>query len=619
MDLGIQREQYCLRFESDGTRIVESSQNTDLTGWRAVIADGVIEAVSGFEFKSFSKPQDSDNLQLETTVDAYGEWVTVWERTGTIGQEYLVLADAQGYAPVFYTEDHSTQSVLLASSHQAILGQSPRRVNWGLASLHLASSHRVFQVASAEETIAEGVRILGVDKALLIRPDGTFLIARPSSKSSESYDYQALLQRGVERTIVQLQRVAAQFGSIQLNLSGGRDSRVVLALALAAGVKENIRVITKGPKPQHSQYQQRALGADLKIAGGLVERFGLEWFGGAPAIRHGVPLRQLFESYQSYSSGWNFNAVAANFLSLWTTTEVGLRGGAGELLRSSGLARTAEEWCRTDLDKHPEMGPQQADLILKRLGGLRSSPAWTEFADGSLVRASLLRWEGLPVRTAMDEYFRQFRQRAHFGHHGRFLGMANEMTLHPLGNSDFLSAAGLLSASDREQGLAVFDIIELAYPELNRLPFDDGHWPAGLADRSTTRLPFSPRELPEMRTSSFVSAQEKQIAAVPREIIQHEGFREDRSVPVPTQVSSYNEYLIREIRQGDKSSPETLHELVRGLPPTTKSQKEVMGKLGSIADVMGIHTRPSDLLVFSAKRTRSARLPWTVTTSRPMR
>lgn len=612
----LNREMYSVRFHVDVPVVVRSSRKVSLPRWEPLAADGLIHTGKQFVFRSPVRADDHSGLELEHLLAQYGEWLTVWRRALETGWEYMVIADPQGYCPVFYAVESGTHpSVVVSPSFRSLTDTiPPRDVNWDLAATHLLGSHRVLEVAASEESFADGVKLLGADEALVIQSTGAQIVSRPSNIESASLDYETLVRRGIDRATQQLQSGVKQFGTAQFNLSGGRDSRVVLALAVAAGVQGSLSVITKDPRLGKPGYQQAALGADLEVASTLVAKFGLEWFEGARMLRHGVPLRRMIEMHQSYSSGWNYNAALSNFVALWDDTQLGLRGGAGELLRSSGLAETAESWVQEDSLDPPILDEQSAATIVDRFSHV--SPKWGSVRqlDTTLLTETLLRWQGSTVRAAVNEYFKNFRQRAHFGHHLRSLGRGNEVTFHVLSQPEFMMAAALLSERDRNDGVLVFDIIEACSPTLNRMAFDDGQWADSVFDRSRLRNKRSPG-IVEPSGSSYRQYQDAQVARkrmIPKDIVRHDGFEAARSIPVHDQASEWLRNTVFRIgSSGNGGSGISLDNVFEVAHSESRSLGDLVGKVATLSDIVGEsdYRYDTSTLQFDARSRISPGLP----------
>lgn len=97
----------------------------------------------------------------------------------------------------------------------------------------------------------------------------------------------------------------------RLSLSGGQDSRVILAAANAAGLSDEITITTLPRRP--------ATSADFDIVMALVERFGLELSPGAETL----PVKNPDEP-----------------LTLWAASLMGLYDGFGPRMTNRNLAKT---------------------------------------------------------------------------------------------------------------------------------------------------------------------------------------------------------------------------------------------------------------------------------------
>src|SRR5699024_974362 len=98
-----------------------------------------------------------------------------------------------------------------------------------------------------ESTPTEGVRWIPADSVLEVRAEGYRVVSRPRSAASGSYEQ--MLERGIELAVGDVQHLVDSHERTAINLSGGKDSRVVLALALASGRSGSIHVSATDPTP----------------------------------------------------------------------------------------------------------------------------------------------------------------------------------------------------------------------------------------------------------------------------------------------------------------------------------------------------------------------------------
>lgn len=420
---------------------------------------------------------------LADMIGEAGEWWGVF-RHEQRPDEYVVATDAYnyGYVPyAWYPNDGGT--LYTANGFQAVMGalldEGHRpEVNWPLVSAHLSTSNAFYNQFTADETFAKGVSTLRPGRLLHITPQGSFLRHRDLFTGDYTAgDYDRLLDDGIERAVAQLQALArTDVEDRRIYLSGGRDSRMVMALLAAAGVSEHFTICSANPRTWPGDaYSRKVVKADFDVANTIRKKFGMHWSADGEFAGHDATFEETLQYWQSFRSNQSFAYTARReqFFPLATRMEV--RGAGGEAYRDFWSAKIPK------LPWYPELkhGPDNfhadvetafANMVPRQV--LRPQEWEAAFESYRDTLASLTT-EGFDE--AVDMHFTAFRQRAHFGHGMQTLSR-NGMVVFPPSQPEWVVAGQFLSQAERKSGLICFEVIERTCPELNEIPFDSDQW-----------------------------------------------------------------------------------------------------------------------------------------------
>jgi hypothetical protein len=238
-----------------------------------------------------------------------------------------------------------------------------------------------------------------------------------------------------------------------ISLTGGKDSRMVLAAALRAGVASAFVFQTVGPPGL----------LDVQIATALAEELGLRHEVRFLELKATEPFgdrfRRFVESTAGMVSGWDLEAETG-------TGELRVTGLCGELLRSC--------------EKLPE-GFREGDRITEvfapgRIGRLDL----VRPEASSQLRRELLERLATEPRTDADPLDRAqvhfVTSRMRFTRLGAREELSGDRRVHPLYSGQGLRAALSLDSRDRQSELLVGSILQMVSPRLLKGPFTDKGW-----------------------------------------------------------------------------------------------------------------------------------------------
>lgn len=432
--------------------------------------------------------------------DGTGEWVGLLadERDET----WVAMTDFHGFGHLFYYVHRTTDSsdVYLATTLDVLVDQLRGAgirlaVNWPYAATTLASSHTMLRNQWAEETLIDGVLCLRPDQVLVMSAAGVGPVPRPMTSDPAGRSYDELIDAGVERSTRLLRQVSETIDDVRFFASGGRDSRVVLALLAHAGAAPRVSFVSADPLRWPDKAGRDMLWRDLLVADGLRRDLGRGWYVESEHEDRMLSLDESLRHHQSFYAGKQWVFSAERQLRWPVRPYAAVRGGAGELMRTAySTVRSSKDWAAMG----DTAGTLRADI--HRLHSLcinSAVPLPPELEDAgreSFARA-FAPVPGAGISEQVDGHYRLHRNRVHFGHILHSLHRRSP-AIYPLAMPEFLRAAQLLPFEHRDLGSAAFDVIERLRPELNRQRFAGGSWPEELwrmRDPSFTARPAQPR------------------------------------------------------------------------------------------------------------------------------
>ena len=423
--------------------------------------------------------QLGESLSLAEAESAIGEWFGVfgWSNSGT----RVVVADQFGYQPVYYrsvSNDSGTGTLLVGSSATAIaymaetLGEETKLDATQVQSA-LGTKHAWGITMQSDHSMALGTHILLPGEKIFVN-DGVWSLIESELHGYTDTDYDALLDAGAARAIKQIQ-VAHSLDVDQrhINLSGGRDSRMVMALLAASGLAGEFTITSMNPETWVPASSRPLLRQDLYVASAIGEQYGMDW---SPAFdSEYVPLsfEESLDLWQQFRAHKNFGFKARKGLYVQKGTNIELRGAAGETFR--GFNAVSSLGAHGNWENTPTSIIRDLELVVKDVYSL----GLLDTEGLRLQRQNLQRLVDKFSAPTIEEFLHRrysvFRNRSHFGHTRE--SMANgQLPVLPLSQPEFYKAGALLGPNKMTTDQIAFDLIERLEPSLNTLRFDDGQW-----------------------------------------------------------------------------------------------------------------------------------------------
>lgn len=446
--------------------------------------DFTLERLNGF-LTSEKAPLISDGVSTVSTrlafregKSAIGEWLGIYSNEK--GQ-YLAIGDPFGYQPVYYRFLPTARKLLIGTSPQALADAAlnsgeDNAPNWAQLLASVGTTHAWSITMQSNQSFEANTKVLLPGQHIEI--SNTFWYVSASSFFEPQDEYESLLERGIRRAVQQI-RTASSLNVDQkrINLSGGKDSRMVLALLDAAKVTDEFTVTTMNPQTWLPKSARPALYRDLYVANYLRSQYRLDWT--EPFQQEFVPLsfEASINEWQQYRQHRNFKLRPSNHLYIQNGLNIELRGAAGETFR--GFNAVAGLVTKLSFQNSPKSFKSDVQLLINHLygGGLLLEEQLEEVSEQTY--ALFLELGAETIEDALHRRYTVFRNGSHFGH-TRHSMSHGQIPVLPLSQPEFVQASQLLSTKQRDAGQVAFDIIERTTPALNEITFDGGYWSESL-------------------------------------------------------------------------------------------------------------------------------------------
>lgn len=416
-----------------------------------------------------------ERCKISDIADASGEWTALAADTNGRKARYVFFGDRSGFSPVFYSVLPQKAAVISDSFNGVVhglseLGASPSLNIQNYLTL-VTGKTATFDTLVSSETLAEEIYILKPGEALFVDHDRVEVFSRSSlSPLNDIVDYQQALGIAIEQTSQTIQNFVSTSGSALpiLTLTGGVDSRLVLALLTQTAALRRFKVWTMDPRKSRNPNEQRVHTADVEIANQIRKSYKLQWMEPRRKNKFSVSVEESLARHQSFNSNFSFKFLPSKHLTLFEKKSLTLRGGGGELLRGTTGARLTE----ARYEKYRQRGGNLSAEAWTAKDYLGRSPISDELRPvGEEFLRQQLGASDTSLRMKLDTFYRETRNRAHFGHHRVSAGV-NDHIMQVL-SSPYLQRVQELADYDyvSSNGI-VLDLFKLTEPKLRRFPFE---------------------------------------------------------------------------------------------------------------------------------------------------
>jgi len=304
-----------------------------------------------------------------------------------------------------------------------------------------------------------GVRQLEQGATLAAAAAGTRITSRPLSLPPARGFDPDLLAKGLDQAKAAI-RLAARDGPFDLPITGGKDSRVVLAIALAAGLRDRLTLFTRG----------YAGHPDVEV-------------GAAIAARIGVPHRREPPLGSDLPADLGPEAFLARLRTIAFQTDGGMGGwdnvfgqhiGRGTIV-SGHLGEVLKAYA-----KRPSEGRLDPAAMVRLQAPFDPMEVLQTGARARLVEALTRQMDearaaGAEEADLPDLFYWRNRVPNWLGGIRGVKSFERQPVL-PLGAPALMQLAFRMTAAERKAELAHYKLIEAAAPELLDLPFAHQNW-----------------------------------------------------------------------------------------------------------------------------------------------
>lgn len=434
------------------------------------------------EFSHFQhKP--SKNISLTEILHDCGEWLGLFKNQS---QDYVVCSDYYGYASIFYAvlkTNEALNKLVISSSFRGVADYLSNEgcdltVNWPGVLPHLISNTNIFLTRASDHSFANEIQVLNYNEILLLQKGEVYVVPRKQlERKSNLQSYENLLLQGINTAVSHFSSWAKQTDlNICFNLSGGKDSRVVLAMLLQSECSDQLKIFTANPANLAAGASKDILLKDFEIASKIVEHYDLQWFKRSHYREINLSYHQQLNIWQEFRSNASFE-IKPKTKQIKDCKELRITGIGGELIRSylgNAYKQNFPNWWAKV--KNNQDVQENLRLLFRELcNPWLIEPELYAQAMEHFVQSFMFN-DMNSVLAQLDESYLAYRNRAHAGvsavHH-----FEGALLKYPLCQIQFKQASHLLDPFEEENGRVLFDIIRLTQPELNALEFAAPKWP----------------------------------------------------------------------------------------------------------------------------------------------
>jgi hypothetical protein len=374
----------------------------------------------------------------------------------------LVFADPFGTGRLYAGESDGVHAAGTRSSAVAAAVGCDRRDREALGWLPY------FALVVGSGTGYDGVRLLPAEVSLELDGAG---VARersepdPFANLEPAHDREALLD-AVEADMLDNVRAAAAVPCERrtIRLSGGKDSRVLLALVVRAGVQEAFEFVTLGPEES----------PDVRVARELARRCGIE-LTREDADEAALTAEELEERVRAHAfqtdgllSPWTLKGATA------AEDVLTVSGNFGEVMRANYVNDRRVD-SPDELRRFFRDGMRFDDARLMRQAAReRYQAAAQRWVEGHLER-------GVACTDVVDVFFTRERLRGFWGVAEEVNGLSPQAA--PLQSVAALHAAFRLGQEERRADGLRFELVRRTAEHLLRVPLADVPWSEGALSR----------------------------------------------------------------------------------------------------------------------------------------
>lgn|GEM_PF-7051212 len=374
-----------------------------------------------------------------------------------------LVADNLGNIPLYHS---STPRGALASNSIRLIALALKElglpVKLSLESIATTwfTNHVFGSTQVSKETYVEGVEMCLIGQRVRFDARGMSVTdaVLPETEPLGPGEYRHLLDKGIQEIRESHIGLFNTDRTIVSTLTGGRDSRMMLAALLSLGRESDVYFRTT---PNDDD--------DVRISTGLANYFGLSYAPGDGAVKaehrsYDEDLRRHSMMHMGAKS--LFVPMATSHSAMDGTLSLTLVGAGGELYRSLHTKRFGPDI----LDK--PVNPETVEDWLRGYGSWQNLTDEIREITVASAHASLKEFNPQSIGDALDMHYANYRNRHHFGATAQYNRDRSSVNMHPLMSPALFRLSRRIARPAMMSDRMVFDITRTLNFDLAHLPFD---------------------------------------------------------------------------------------------------------------------------------------------------
>lgn len=451
----------------------------------AMFVDGVISG-NNYNHMFYADFQMAPTLNGKS----YGEYLVVKKTQ----DGYEVNIDPIGYYNLYYSVVSSFEgdALFLSNDFRSLSDAlaSDRKLDFDAWYPVLASQHNIFSNNYSDHTSDSRIKLLQPFHSIIYKNGSLSLSKQDILCHVDDYNsYLAFMEKGIQEVCDNMySSVGNKNHFTELYLSGGKDSRVCLALAMKSlgEGKFNCQTAIPNLKENRPAVEKDVLLDDYKIASHITKKEGLELNASFPSVKYYLKnnaYHRLMESwksnvyFQGYSSNANVSVNRYQLNQIW--------GGSGEMLRATKYFSSLSR--KVSFSNSKCSVKDDASLMFDTIVNPSRSPS-QHARSKDFFLSKFISLDGENIQQKLDSLFMLNRNVFHSGKHRQKFYQNTNIFL-PFSNINFLKASRCLPYEEHEVRKLHSDIIEKCYQRLKDYPYTGDLEAGGLiSDGEVTNL-----------------------------------------------------------------------------------------------------------------------------------
>lgn len=461
------------------------------------------------------EPVDLDDYFLFTQ-KARGTFCLAYAYMNSLCEKVIRFSnDVLGMYPLLYWTDGENIIVTNSPILSETVVRYALKINLERGFSHIANE--IITLTHLDHGPYDGMRFLPFDSEMIVDNKGHIAIKRRYGDDffyRPKEDESILLDRALIELIENIEGIASSSQKIKVaDITGGFDSRLVLALILKAGVQDNFYFNTNGKYPS----------PDANVANYIIEKYGLKKIDltSIPYKRENQLSKNILHELTTfvYASSGMKNAIDRHLSTLFTNKDILSVGG--------GYSAYKANKSKSIINKK---GLQEAISLI--CSGSFSLPSNINNEVKEIVGDKLEEWilqQGMNIYDVLDRFHIEYRARFHIGL-GEHWSRICQPKIHPLQSPALVRLAFKVGYKARVTDELLFMLMEKLSPPLCLIPFENRVWKKQAYQKSELRnkiASIKPITLKSKKLYEIEPIKEKVILEVSANPI---SIQEDRNI-----------------------------------------------------------------------------------------